>query len=176
MTMATTGPRFNDGGSSGRSLPGEPPGIVGNDLITDKTRHRQLPKGKIRSFPFGYFVRIIFSPKAAQGFTAEIRLGGVGSSLVTVRGGLRPHQSLGSLILCSPAGSKSSSHGSPRSISIRTFLLRTILRIHNCLIISRSSARSWRLSSNSPMPRRSSEKRGRMPGCTAGSAGAKVTS
>jgi hypothetical protein len=127
-------------------------------------------------FRFGMFFGIILSPKAAQVFTSEIRLGGLRSSLVTVRGGLRSEQSPVLASLYSPIGSKFLNRGSLQSISTQTSLLRTILHMHNCLIISRSSARSWQLSSNNPMPRRSSERPGRMPGRTAGSAGGKVTS
>ena len=76
----------------------------------------------------------------------------------------------------SPIGTRFSIRGSLQSIRTQTFLLRTILPIHNCLIISRNSALSWRLSSKSPMLTKSSERRSKMPGRTAGSAGGKVTS
>ena len=142
---------------------------AGNDPVTANLQ-TQDP-----IFRFGMFFGIILSPKAAQVFTSEIRLGGLRSSVVTVRAGLRSEQSPVLASLYSPTGSKFSNLGSLLSISTQTFLLRTILRMHNYLIISPSFARNWQLSSNSPMPRRSSERRGRMPGRTAGSAGGKVT-
>ena len=60
----------------------------------------------------------------------ELGLGGLGSSLATVTAGLRSHQFVGLLILCSTRGSKFSNPGSLQSISTRTFLVWTILRIH----------------------------------------------
>jgi hypothetical protein len=123
-----------------------------------------------------FFWVIILHPRAAQLFTSEIRVGALRPSLVTVRRGLQLEQSPVSAILYTLIGSKFSNPGSQQSINTRTFPLRTTLRIRNCLIISRSSARSWRLSSNTPMPRKSNERPGRMRGRTAGSAGGKVTS
>src|SRR4029077_11993362 len=137
--------------------------------------YRHLTNARSHLSVLNFFLAIILSPKAAKVFTSEIRLGGSRSSLGTVRGSLRSEQSPVLVTLCSPTVSKFSNPGSLQSISTQTFPLRTILRIHNCLIISPSFAPSWQLSSNNPMPRRSSERRGRILGRTAGSAGGKVT-
>ena len=139
-----------------------------------RPRHRQL-RNAISHLSVWNFLVIILYPRGAQVFTSEIRLGGLGSSLVTVRASLRSEQSPVLSTLHSHTESKFSNPGSLQSIRTRTFLLRTILHIRNCLIICPSSARIWQLSSNSPMPRRSRERRGRMPGRTAGNAGDKVT-
>ena len=126
-------------------------------------------------FHLKYFVGIIISPKAAQTFLSEIRMGEVSLSLFTVRAGLPSQQSLGLATLFSHGASKFSNPGSQQSISTRTFLLRIVLHIHSCSIICPSSALSWQRYSNSRTPRKLRGRRGRMQGPTAGNAGDKVT-
>ena len=175
ITKAMTGPRLTMEGSSAQSSLGDVPWIVGDDPSPTLP-----PSPTYKTQDLVLHLEILVGdndlPKAAQMFESEIRMEGLGLSLLTIRAGLRSQESLDLATLCSHSASKFSNPGSQRSISTRTFLLRTILRTRNCLIISQNSARSWRLSSNTPMPRKSSERRNKMPGRTAGSAGGRVTS
>ena len=161
-------------GSSAQSSLGDVPWIVGDDPSPTLP-----PSPTYKTQDLVLHLEILVGdndlPKAAQMFESEIRMEGLGLSLLTIRAGLRSQESLDLATLCSHSASKFSNPGSQRSISTRTFLLRTILHIRSCSIICPNSARSWQLYSNGPTPKKLRRRRCRTPGLTAGSAGGKVT-